>query len=115
MLRRRRNFDQRERSLSHEDPVTDGVLRTYRTLEVNAQRQAERTRMLALAMEEQRGQEAGCWAVFHKDLAVMLGDMRNARGVLGELHEHTWESADRSPEAMCEAMRWSEDEGEKFL
>lgn len=75
----------------------------------------EGLRALALAMEEQRGQEAGCWAVFHKDLAVMLGDMRNARGVLGELHEHTWESADRSPEAMCEAMRWSEDEGEKFL
>lgn len=65
----------------------------------------------ALAMEEQRGQEAGCWAVFHKDLAVMLGDMRNARGVLDKLHEHTWQSADRSPEA----MRWSEEEGEKFL
>ena len=69
----------------------------------------------ALAMEEQRGQDAGCWAVFHKDLAVMLGDMRNARGVLDKLHERTWQSADRSPEAMCEAMRWSEEEGEKFL
>lgn len=43
-LRRRRNTDQWECSLSHTDPVTGEVVRTYHTLVAKTQRQAERTR-----------------------------------------------------------------------
>ena len=43
-LRRRRNTDQWECSLSHTDPVTGEVVRTYHTLVVKTQRQAERAR-----------------------------------------------------------------------
>ncbi|WP_283171506.1 tyrosine-type recombinase/integrase [Curtanaerobium respiraculi] len=43
-LRRRRNTDQWECSLSHTDPVTGEVVRTYHTLVAKTQRQAERAR-----------------------------------------------------------------------
>lgn len=41
-LRRRRNTGQWECSLSHTDPVTGEVVRTYHTLVAKTQRQAER-------------------------------------------------------------------------
>lgn len=41
-LRRRRNTDQRECSLSHTNPVTGEVVRAYHTLVAKTQRQAER-------------------------------------------------------------------------
>ena len=43
-LRRRRNTGQWECSLSHTDPVTGEVVRTYHTLVAKTQRQAERAR-----------------------------------------------------------------------
>lgn len=43
-LRRRRNTDQWECSLSHTDPVTGEVVRTYHTLVAKTQRQTERAR-----------------------------------------------------------------------
>ena len=43
-LRRRRNAGQWECSLSHTDPVTGEVVRTYHTLVAKTQRQAERAR-----------------------------------------------------------------------
>lgn len=59
-LRRRRNSDQWECSLSHKDPVTGEVVRTYHTLEANTQRQAERARdALILELERKGGAVAG--------------------------------------------------------
>ncbi len=43
-LRRRRNTDQWKCSLSHTDPVTGEVVRTFHTVEGKTQGQAERAR-----------------------------------------------------------------------
>ena len=55
-LRRRRNAGQWECSLSHTDPVTGEVVRTYHTLVAKTQRQAERARDALIV-------ELGSWEV----------------------------------------------------
>ena len=58
-LRRRRNTDQWECSLSHTDPVTGEVVRTYHTLVAKTQRQAERARDALIVDLELRGGAVG--------------------------------------------------------
>lgn len=55
-LRRRRNTDQWECSLSHVDPVTGESIRTYHTLQAKTQKQAEKARdALIVALELEGG------------------------------------------------------------
>ena len=58
-LRRRRNTDQWECSLSHTDPVTGEVVRTYHTLVAKTQRQAERARDALILELERKGGTVG--------------------------------------------------------
>ena len=58
-LRRRRNTDQWECSLSHTDPVTGEVVRTYHTLVAKTQRQAERARDALILDLERKGGAVG--------------------------------------------------------
>ena len=58
-LRRRRNTGQWECSLSHTDPVTGEVVRTYHTLVAKTQRQAERARDALIVDLELRGDAVG--------------------------------------------------------
>ena len=58
-LRRRRNTDQWECSLSHTDPVTGEVVRTYHSLVAKTQRQAERARDALIVDLELRGGAVG--------------------------------------------------------
>ena len=58
-LRRRRNTDQWECSLSHTDPLTGETVRTYHTLVAKTQRQAERARDALIVDLELRGGAVG--------------------------------------------------------
>ena len=58
-LRRRRNTDQWECSLSHTDPLTGETVRTYHTLVAKTQRQAERARDALIVDLELRGDAVG--------------------------------------------------------
>ena len=58
-LRRRRNSDRWEAVLSHTDPVTGEVVRTFHTVEGKTRRQAERARdALILELERKGGAES---------------------------------------------------------
>lgn len=54
-MRRRRNTDQWECSLSHTDPVTGEVVRTYHTITAKTKRQAERARDALIVQLEMEG------------------------------------------------------------
>ena len=54
-MRRRRNTDQWECSLSHTDPVTGEVVRTYHTITGKTKRQAERARDALIVQLEMEG------------------------------------------------------------
>ena len=58
-LRRRRNTDQWECSLSHTDPLTGETVRTYHTLVAKTQRQAERAHDALIVDLELRGGAVG--------------------------------------------------------
>ena len=58
-LRRRRNSDRWEAVLSHADPVTGEVVRTFHTVEGKTRRQAERARDALILELERKGGAVG--------------------------------------------------------
>ena len=58
-LRRRRNSDRWEAVLSHADPVTGEVVRTFHTVEGKTRRQAERARDALILDLERKGGAVG--------------------------------------------------------
>ena len=89
-LRRRRNTDQWECSLSHTDPLTGETVRTYHTLVAKTQRQAERARDALIVDLELRGDAVGGGVTVRDFMGAFLSYNLNSRRVM------TW-SATRSP------------------
>lgn len=85
-LRRRRNSDRWEAVLSHTDPVTGEVVRTFHTVEGKTRRQAERARdALILDLERKEGAVGSSMSVRHDVVAVAItGDRQaNLRHLVG--------------------------------
>ena len=85
-LRRRRNSDRWEAVLSHTDPVTGEVVRTFHTVEGKTRRQAERARdALILDLERKEGAVGSSMSVRHGVVAVAItGDRQaNLRHLVG--------------------------------
>ena len=72
LLRRRRNTDQWECSLSHTDPLTGETVRTYHTLVAKTQRQAERARDALIVDLELRGGAVGGGVTVHDFMGAFL-------------------------------------------
>ena len=78
-LRRRRNSDRWEAVLSHTDPVTGEVVRTFHTVEGKTRRQAERARdALILDLERKGGAVDSSMSVRHDVVAVAIAGDRQA-------------------------------------
>lgn len=78
-LRRRRNSDRWEAVLSHTDPVTGEVVRTFHTVEGKTRRQAERARdALILDLERKGGAVDSSMSVRHDVVAVAITGDRQA-------------------------------------
>lgn len=61
---------------------------------------------LCRGMLDSDSDEANSWGIIRDALYMIKDELVRANEILGELHDISWEHADKSHETYCKSMRW---------